>query len=104
MVQRLRRRGGGARACVHKQGPAPYAFDRVAVREDIRHGQRLEKFAVEARTGGNRQPIAEGTTIGHRRIRPLATPVTATAVRVKVLESRATPHPGAMTPHLSTAP
>ncbi|MFJ5725362.1 alpha-L-fucosidase [Streptomyces sp. NPDC093149] len=89
---------------VRKQGPAPYTFDRVAVREDVRHGQRVEKFAVEARIGGTWQRIAEGTTIGHRRILPLAAPVTATSVRVKVLESRATPHPGATTLHLTTAP
>lgn len=89
---------------VRKQGPAPYTFDRVAVREDIRHGQRVERFAVEARVGGSWQRIAEGTTIGHRRILSLAAPVTATSVRVKVLESRATPHLGATTLHLSTIP
>lgn len=89
---------------VRKQGPAPYTFDRVAVREDIRHGQRVERFAVEARVGGSWQRIAEGTTIGHRRILSLAAPVTATSVRVKVLESRAAPHLGATTLHLSTTP
>jgi alpha-L-fucosidase len=89
---------------VRKQGPAPYTFDRIAVREDIRHGQRVERFAVEARIGGAWQRIAEGTTIGHRRILTLATPVTATSVRVKVLESRAAPHLGATTLHLSTTP
>ncbi|MFI5767355.1 alpha-L-fucosidase [Streptomyces sp. NPDC051658] len=87
---------------VRKQGPAPYTFDRIAVREDVRHGQRVERFAVEARVGGSWRRIAEGTTIGHRRILSLATPVTATSVRVKVLESRATPHLGATTLHLST--
>ncbi|MFE3151460.1 alpha-L-fucosidase [Streptomyces sp. NPDC059218] len=89
---------------VRKQGPAPYTFDRIAVREDIRHGQRVERFAVEARVGGRWQRIAEGTTIGHRRILSLASPVTATSVRVKVLESRAAPHLGATTLHLSTTP
>ncbi|MFJ2133314.1 alpha-L-fucosidase [Streptomyces sp. NPDC087845] len=89
---------------VRKGNPAPYTFDRVAVREDIRHGQRVERFAVEARIGGTWQRIAEGTAIGHRRILPLAAPVTATSVRVKVLESRAAPHLGATTLHLSTAP
>ncbi|MFC8256266.1 alpha-L-fucosidase [Streptomyces sp. NPDC057291] len=84
------------------QAPGPYTFDRVAVREDIRHGQRVEKFAVEARVDGSWQRIAEGTTIGNRRILPLASPVTATAVRVKVLESRAAPHLGATTLHLSS--
>lgn len=83
-----------------KRGPGPYTFDRVAVREDIRRGQRVERFAVEARIGGSWQRIAEGTTIVHRRILPLPAPVTATAVRVKVLASRAAPHLGTTTLHL----
>ncbi|MFB7216468.1 hypothetical protein [Streptomyces sp. NPDC056255] len=69
---------------MREQGPAPYTFDRIAC--------------------ASRQRIAEGTTIGHQRILSLATPVTATSVRVKVLESRATPHLGATTLHLSTTP
>lgn len=85
------------------QSPGPYTFDGVAVREDIRQGQRVEKFAVEARIDGGWQRIVEGTIIGNRRILPLASPVTATAVRVKVLESRAAPHLGATTLHLSSA-
>ncbi|MFD0021494.1 alpha-L-fucosidase [Streptomyces sp. NPDC058382] len=89
---------------VREGGHGPYTFDRVAVREDIRHGQRVEKFAVEARTGGSWQRIAEGTTIGHERILELPAAVTATAVRVKVLESRAKPYLGATTLHLTTAP
>ncbi|MEV7405004.1 alpha-L-fucosidase [Streptomyces sp. NPDC091267] len=89
---------------VRKKGPGPYTFDRVAVREDIRHGQRVEKFAVEARIGGTWRRIADGTTIGHERILPLPAAVTASDVRVKVLESRAKPHLAATTLHLTTAP
>ncbi|NEC09640.1 alpha-L-fucosidase [Streptomyces sp. SID7909] len=87
---------------VRQRRPGPYTFDRVAVREDIRHGQRVEKFAVEARVNGAWQRIAEGTTIGHERILTLPEAVTATAVRVKVLESRAKPHLGATTLHLTS--
>ncbi|WNI32296.1 alpha-L-fucosidase [Streptomyces sp. ITFR-6] len=89
---------------VRKKGPGPYTFDRVAVREDIRHGQRVEKFAVEARIDGTWQRIADGTTIGHERILPLPEAVTATAVRVKVLETRAKPYLGATTLHIAAAP
>ncbi|WP_330452097.1 MULTISPECIES: alpha-L-fucosidase [unclassified Streptomyces] len=87
---------------VREHARGPYTFDRVAVREDIRHGQRVEKFAVEARVNGAWQRIAEGTTIGHERILPLPEAVTASAVRVKVLESRAKPHLGATTLHLTS--
>ncbi|SED83593.1 alpha-L-fucosidase [Streptomyces sp. 2131.1] len=86
---------------VREHARGPYTFDRVAVREDIRHGQRVEKFAVEARVNGVWQRIAEGTTIGHERILPLPGAVTASAVRVKVLESRAKPHLGTTTLHLA---
>lgn len=88
---------------MRKKGPGPYTFDRIAVREDIRHGQRVEKFAVEARIDGTWQRIADGTTIGHERILPLPAAVTASDVRVEVLESRAKPYLGATTLHLTAA-
>ncbi|MGP3775716.1 alpha-L-fucosidase [Streptomyces sp. SDT5-1] len=77
-------------------------FDRVAVREDIEHGQRVESFAVEAETDGTWRRIATGTTIGHQRILPLDTPVTATRVRVKILAARGEAHLGRTTLHRAT--
>ncbi|MFI9258621.1 alpha-L-fucosidase [Streptomyces sioyaensis] len=69
-------------------GPGPWTFDRLGLAEDIRYGQRVERFTVEARTGGTWTAIADGTTVGHRRILALPRPVTADAVRVTVRESR----------------
>lgn len=89
---------------VREQGPGSYTFDRVAVREDIRHGQRVERSTAEARIDGAWQRIAEGATIGHERLLPLPEAVTATAVRVRVLEPRAKPHLGATTLHFTTTP
>ncbi|MGY0021293.1 alpha-L-fucosidase [Streptomyces sp. cg35] len=84
---------------VAKNADGTTTFDRVAVREDIEHGQRVEEFAVEAEIGGAWQQIATGTTIGHQRILPLAAPVTARRVRIKVLASRAEPRLGRTTLH-----
>ncbi|WP_030020580.1 alpha-L-fucosidase [Streptomyces monomycini] len=81
--------------------PGGVTFDRVGLGEDLWHGQRVERFAVEARTGGTWRRIAEGTTVGHRRILALPTPVTADAVRVRVLAARAAPHLTPVTAHLS---
>ncbi|GAA2667174.1 hypothetical protein GCM10010400_29870 [Streptomyces aculeolatus] len=83
----------------------PQAFDRVRVAEDIRHGQRVERFAVEARdpATGEWTQVADGTTIGAYRILPLAEPVTADKLRVRVDEARGTPRLLAVTAHLSTA-
>jgi alpha-L-fucosidase len=86
---------------LRKRGPGPYTFDRIVLREDIRHGQRVEKFAVDARSGGVWTQVADATTVGARRILALPAPVTADAVRVRVLESRAEAHLFPVSLHLS---
>ncbi|MFG2225205.1 alpha-L-fucosidase [Streptomyces sp. NPDC048644] len=40
----------------------PCTFDRIAVAEDTGHGQRVERFAVQARRDGVWRQVAEGTT------------------------------------------
>ncbi|MFH8573137.1 alpha-L-fucosidase [Streptomyces sp. NPDC017993] len=84
--------------------PGPRTFDRVGLAEDIRHGQRVERFTVQARTGGAWTKIAEGTTIGHRRILALPAPVTADAVRVVVQEARGRTYLKPVTLHRSRPP
>ncbi|WP_277994328.1 alpha-L-fucosidase [Streptomyces sp. MST-110588] len=83
---------------------APRTFDRIVLGEDIRYGQRVERFVVRARTGGVWAPVAHGSTIGHRRILALPAPVTADAVRVEVLRARAAVHLLPVTTHLRRAP
>jgi len=68
----------------------PLEFDRIDLREDIRQGQRVAKFRVEAEIDSKWQKIADGTTIGNRRILPIA-PVAATGVRVIVEDQLAPP-------------
>ncbi|MFD8324626.1 hypothetical protein [Streptomyces lydicus] len=79
---------GAAYLDLRTAGPGPWTFDRIGLGEDLRHGQRVERFEVAARTGGRRTTLARGTTVGHRRILALPAPVTADAVRVTVRESR----------------
>ncbi|MBO1337946.1 alpha-L-fucosidase [Streptomyces sp. VRA16 Mangrove soil] len=97
--QRVRKVYGGP---VARNADGTTTFDRVAVREDIEYGQRVEEFAVEAEIDGVWGRIATGTTIGHQRILPLAAPVTASRVRVRVLASRAEPRLGRITLHRAT--
>lgn len=58
--------------------PAPVTFDRIALAEPIKEGQRIASFTVEARDGGAWRPIARGTTVGHRRILLVPTATTDT--------------------------
>lgn len=59
----------------------------VLVREDVRKGQHVEKFDIEVKKGKNWTKVAEGTTIGNKRI--LRFPdVIADSLRVNIKESR----------------
>jgi alpha-L-fucosidase len=72
-------------------------FDRVVLGEPIALGQRVRRFRVSvpagpAGTDGRRdwRTLAEGTTIGHRRI--VRVPLTnAPCVRIEILDARACP-------------
>ena len=61
----------------------------VVLEEDIRQGQHIEAFHVSYRPEGTSDfrplPTEEAmTTIGHKRILPLTTPVRATAIRIAI--------------------
>ncbi|MCB9783626.1 MAG: alpha-L-fucosidase [Candidatus Omnitrophica bacterium] len=65
-------------------------FDHVVLQEYIELGQRILRFSVDAYSGGQWRTIAEGESIGWKRI--LRTdPVTAEKVRFNVLEAKACP-------------
>lgn len=76
----------------------PTAFNRFVAEEDIRYGQRVKKFSLEAEVDGKWQPLKDKlvengdglTTIGHRRIVCFPT-VTATRLRFTILDSKCEP-------------
>ena len=66
-------------------------FNRVMFQEQIRDfGQRIAKFVVDAHVDGQWRQIAEGQTVGYKRI--CRTPeVKADKVRIRILDSRVCP-------------
>ncbi|MDZ4830327.1 MAG: alpha-L-fucosidase [Phycisphaerae bacterium] len=68
----------------------PEPVNRIEVREAIALGQRVERFDVEALVGDTWTKVAEGTTIGPRRILRFPA-VAASAVRVNIRAARACP-------------
>ena len=85
----------------------PTTFNRFVVEEDIRYGQRVKKFALEAEVDGQWVPLEDElvtsrpsiqggdgggslTTIGHRRIVCFPT-VTATRLHFTVLDAKCAP-------------
>lgn len=71
--------------------PETRTFNRVMLQEYIPLGQRIAAFSIEARvTSGVWEQIAEGTTIGYKRIL-LTARTTADAVRIRIEKSYACP-------------
>jgi alpha-L-fucosidase len=71
--------------------PEPVTFNRIEIREPIaKHGERVEKHAVDAFINGQWKEISKATNIGNRRIHRFPE-VTTNKIRVRVLESRLTP-------------
>ena len=70
--------------------PEKETFDVVLLQEEIRLGQRVEEFALEAWDGHTWRPFAEGSTIGYKRL--LRFPAIATGrVKLSIVSSRASP-------------
>lgn len=66
-------------------------FNVVMLQEDIARGQRVERFRVEITSDGSTwETIAQGITIGHKRLVKLDTPRTARNLRVTIEQARRT--------------
>jgi alpha-L-fucosidase len=77
--------------------PKPVTFDVVSLQEAVDYrGQRIESFAIETWDGSawiTPEHIAsdELTTVGHRRLIRLKSPVTTDQVRIRIVGSRLEP-------------
>jgi alpha-L-fucosidase len=68
----------------------PRTFDRALIMENIRLGQRVKSFELEAWDGQSWQPVAKGTTIGYKRLLRFPA-VTAARVRLAIRDARGAP-------------
>jgi alpha-L-fucosidase len=62
----------------------------IVIKETIQLGQRIKKFTIEAKVGADWKKVAEGTTIGYKRILPLAG-IQTNKLRIKVVDAKACP-------------
>ena len=96
LVKKAKKKTHGNVTLIEFQKPTP--FNRFVVEEDIRQGQRVKKFSLEAFVDGKWQPLKDAlvegsdglTTIGHRRIICFPT-VNATKLRFTVTDSKSVP-------------
>ncbi len=81
---------GQETASVELQLPKIETFNLVELQEQIREGQRVEEFAVDAMVNGKWKELGKSTTIGYKKY--LSVPDTTTdKVRVRILASRVCP-------------
>ena len=65
-------------------------LDILSLQEDIREGQRVERWVFEVENRGEWVQAASGTTIGYKRLLRFPA-VTAHRVRLRILSSRLDP-------------
>ena len=96
LAKNAKKKTQGNVTLIEFQKPTP--FNRFVAEEDIRQGQRVKKFSLEAFVDGKWQPLKDAlvegsdglTTIGHRRIICFPT-VNATKLRFTITDSKAEP-------------
>lgn len=72
--------------------PKPATFDVIRLREQIRLGQRVDSFNIDALINGKWVCIDnEGKTIGNQVMRRLNRPITTQKLRLRITGSQATP-------------
>ena len=83
---------GTRRATVTLKLPSPVSFDVVSLQEAVdKRGQRVESFEIDVWDGAAWKTVETQTTIGHKRLLRLRTPITTDQVRVRILGSRLEP-------------
>jgi alpha-L-fucosidase len=65
-------------------------FDRIELQEPIRFGQRIARFTVEGEIDNTWKQIADGTTIGYKRLLRID-PLRSQRVRLNILEAHDVP-------------
>lgn len=78
--------------------PNPIEFDVIGIQEDIQHGQTVSAHHVDALIRGEWRTVAEGTTIGHKRLHKVARHQT-TSIRVVIEAALAQPRIGRVALH-----
>jgi alpha-L-fucosidase len=72
--------------------PTVMTFDVISLQEAVDHrGQRIESFVIDIWDGSKWNKIDEQTTIGHKRLLRLKSPVATSQVRIRITGSRLEP-------------
>ncbi|MFT4076988.1 MAG: alpha-L-fucosidase [Asticcacaulis sp.] len=85
------RSGDRAGAWLQLDLPKPVTFDVIRLAEDITKGVRVDDYAVDIKDASQWREIARHTAIGYERLIRLDQPVSAKAVRLRIISAAAAP-------------
>ena len=80
----------GTAGSLELQLESPARCSVICLEEAIAHGQVVERYRVEAHTGGGWREIARGTTIGHRKLDRVE-PISVDRIRLTIEKALDTP-------------
>ncbi len=83
-------KGNDTTAVIEFNLKSAQTFEVLLLQENIRVGQRIEKFVVEYKDGNDWKKLTEGTTVGYKRLLRFPT-VKASVIRIKIDSSRLNP-------------
>lgn len=69
-----------------------HAAKYIVIQEDIAKGERIREYVVDAKVNGEWVKMAEGTSVGYKRIQQLDNPVVADEFRLSVVTAGEGPH------------
>lgn len=78
------------RSSIQVQFEFPKTVNFILLQEYIQLGQRVEMFSIKAKVDGEWKQIAEGTTIGYKRILEVPS-IETTAIKVEIEAAKASP-------------
>ena len=70
--------------------PKKEKVNQLVIQENIKNGERIRKYEVQARINGKWEKVCEGQVVGHKRIQQFE-PVTTNRIRLLIPEALATP-------------
>ena len=95
--------GSGSSTVIDRDLAGLTTFNVAMIKEDLRRGQRIEAFAIDAWNGKEWKEFARGTTVGWKKL--LRFPVVETTkVRLRILKERGTPFTGMSLDYLIEPP
>ena len=81
----------GAGALLEMQLNKPTKINQIVLQEDIARGERVRRYKIEAEAENGRQKVAEGLSIGHKRIHLLDHAIETNRLRLVISDSTGKP-------------